>query len=291
MFELTFEARHLVESISSDNPSQLRILSHVVRRMHDRTACPTLTTELVGHVLSSTTLPTPPEQLENLLLWLGDHMGDFGELVSLQPETHTAVIGAGSRDTYRAVTKELLDRGLFETKGHKGSETFGSLTFEGWLAYEQLRRGRSESRKAFMAMPFGNHLLDEIFRKCFRPAVAATGFDLRRLDENPPAGLIDDRLRIEIRTSRFLIADLTGGNQGVYWEAGYAEGLGKPVIYTCEKCHFDEGSTHFNTSHHHTILWEEGDLEKASTSLKTTIRVTLPGEAVMEDYEENEGSS
>ena len=70
------------------------------------------------------------------------------------------------------------------------------------------------------------------------PAVASAGFDLVRLDEDPQAGSIDERLRVEIRKSRFLVADLTHGNPGAYWEAGFAEGLGKPVIYTCEKDDF-----------------------------------------------------
>ena len=38
-----------------------------------------------------------------------------------------------------------------------------------------------------------------------------------------------------IRDAKFVIADLTHDNNGAYWEAGYAEGLGKPVIYICEK--------------------------------------------------------
>jgi hypothetical protein len=79
---------------------------------------------------------------------------------------------------------------------------------------------------AFIAMPFGDSFLDKVFSECFRPAVAVTGFDLRRLDTHPKAGSIDDRLRVEIRGARFLIAELTGANPGAYWEAGFAEGLG-----------------------------------------------------------------
>jgi nucleoside 2-deoxyribosyltransferase len=69
---------------------------------------------------------------------------------------------------------------------------------------------------------------------------APRGFKLTRLDDDPKAGIIDDRLRVEIRTSRFLIADLTHENRGAYWEAGFAEGDGKPVIYTCRKGHISE---------------------------------------------------
>ena len=54
--------------------------------------------------------------------------------------------------------------------------------------------------------------------------------------------MIDDRLRVEIQSARFLIADLTHENRGAFWEAGYAEGLGKPVIYTCEESVFNTSS-------------------------------------------------
>jgi hypothetical protein len=71
-----------------------------------------------------------------------------------------------------------------------------------------------------MAMKFGDPTLDRMFTECFKRAVAKTGFELRILSENARAGLIDDRLRVEIRQARFLVADLTHSNPGAYWEAG-----------------------------------------------------------------------
>ena len=59
------------------------------------------------------------------------------------------------------------------------------LTFEGWERYHDLQRATTDSRIAFMAMPFGNDVLDRMYRDCFKPAVDATGFDLRRIDEAP----------------------------------------------------------------------------------------------------------
>ena len=46
-------------------------------------------------------------------------------------------------------------------------------------------------------------------------------------------------------------------NSGAYWEAGFAEGLGRPVIYTCEKRYFDEHKTHIDANHSLTIVWSE----------------------------------
>ena len=83
-------------------------------------------------------------------------------------------------------------------------------------------------------------------------------------------------MRIQIRDSKFVIADLTHGNQGAYWEAGFAEGLGKPVIYICEKSKFEEpGWVHFDTNHNTTITWSEGDEEKFCKRLIASLRRTL----------------
>jgi nucleoside 2-deoxyribosyltransferase len=136
-----------------------------------------------------------------------------------------------------------------------------------------------------MAMKYGDAQLDAVFSTCFKPAVEQTGFTLMRLDEEPRAGLIDDHLRLDIRRSRFLVADLSHANLGAYWEAGYAEGLGRPVIYTCRKDVFDDpkAKPHFDTNHHLTVVWDPSDLTAAAMGLKTTIRVTLPSEAKLDD--------
>ncbi len=118
---------------------------------------------------------------------------------------------------------------------------------------------------------------------CFKPAVAETGFQLVLLRDKPRAGPIDNHLRAEIRSSRFLLADLTTDNAGAYWEGGFAEGLGKPVIYLCEKSAFDNRGTHFDTNHCQTVIWDPNDKERGASDLKATIRATLPGEAIPAD--------
>ena len=73
---------------------------------------------------------------------------------------------------------------------------------------------------------------------------------------------------------------LSDENQGAYWEAGYAEGLDKPVIYTCSKEKFK--GIHFDTSHLLCIKWDPDDPSAAGEMLKATIRNTLPNEAIMQ---------
>jgi len=153
---------------------------------------------------------------------------------------------------------------------------------KGWQRYEALKRAESESRTAFMAMKFDDEM-DRVVANCFKPAVAKTGFELRLLTDRQPAGSIDDQLRVALRTSRFVIADLTHANNGAYWEAGFAEGLGRPVIYTCRRKEWEEAKTHFDTNHLNTIIWDPGNLDDATNHLTATIRATLPAEAKMTD--------
>jgi hypothetical protein len=185
-------------------------------------------------------LPTPIEQAENLVLWLGDQLGAPGEREVLSPLRHRSIVGSLHDAAFWFIVDALLRQRVLEGRINHDDTARVTLSFEGWKRYEELHAGRSESKKAFMAMPYGDDLVDRVFRECFKPAVARAGFELVRLDERPKAGLIDDRLRVEILTSRFLISDLTHGNHGAYWEAGFAEGKGKPVIYTCRRSYFDE---------------------------------------------------
>ncbi|RLB07287.1 MAG: hypothetical protein DRG59_06600 [Deltaproteobacteria bacterium] len=166
--------------------------------------------------------------------------------------------------------------------GHIGVADI-TLSFKGWDHYENLRLGKTSYRKAFMATKFGDEVLDNVVEKVFKPCVKQAGFELFRLDDEPRAGLIDDQLRVAIQNSDFLIADLTHDNLGSYWEAGYAEGLRKPVIYTCEKEKFEKEKTHFDTNHHLTIIWDKNNPDTAGERLKATIRATLPHLAVQEN--------
>jgi nucleoside 2-deoxyribosyltransferase len=92
------------------------------------------------------------------------------------------------------------------------------------------------------------------------------------------------RMRLEIRRARFVVADLTHSNRGAYWEAGFADGLGKPVVYTCEKTVFEKTEKpHFDVSQEYHVVWEADKLDVAAQELTLIIRNSLPDEAILED--------
>jgi hypothetical protein len=234
-------------------------------------------------------LPRPREQADLLLRWIAEHVPGPGETVPVNARTHGAIVGTRSYQGFKLVLDHLFAIGLVTgTKANTIGESsaHATLSFNGWEHYENLRRGGGVYRKAFMAMKFGDPVLDSVLERVFKPSVRQVGFDLVKLNDEPRAGLIDDRLRVEIQASDFVVADLTHANLGAYWEAGYAEGLGKPVIYTCERNTFERTKTHFDTNHHLTITWEESSPELAGEQLKATIRATLPHLARQHDVED-----
>jgi hypothetical protein len=276
--------------LDSDGAGPKRgVLSHWIRHVCERGQKPEIDQKLLRAILDEQSLPSVSEQADGLLLWLGDELLRLGKpnaVVSLQDYRRlTALLGAApgpGSGGLMYLAQGLRQRGhIFPSQISQYADRVG-LTFDGWKKYEELKRARIESRSAFMATPFGNELIDRLF-ECFKEAVAQTGFELRRVMDKAPAGLIDNRLRVEIRKSRFMVCELTNANAGAYWEGGFAEGLGRSVIYSCEKSYFKTKGTHFDTNHCQTVLWEESDFQAAAEQLKATIRATLPDEAKLTD--------
>lgn len=257
-------------------------LSYAIRRMQSASDVPLLKIAFRDQILDNTVLPSPTDLVSNLLVIFGDELRDTpGARARFTGDEYAALIariGATHESDVSYAANQLSELGLADNDSASGM-IGGRITYNGWRYYDELKREASESHLAFMAMPFGSEKLDRVYTEYFRPAVMETGFQLLRIDEQPTAGSIDNRLRVEIRRSRFLIAELSEDNSGAYWEAGFAEGLGRPVIYTCEKGH----STHFDTRQSHTIFWTEDNLDDAAERLKDTIRATLPDEAILAD--------
>ncbi len=130
------------------------------------------------------------------------------------------------------------------------------------------------SSQAFVAMWFDKSTT-QAYEKGIRPAIEDAGYKPMRIDQKEHVNKIEDEIIAEIRRSRFLVADFTegcGGTRGsVYYEAGFARGLGLPVVFTCRKDSLSK--LHFDTSHYNHVVWSNPeDLRK---KLRARIRAEL----------------
>jgi hypothetical protein len=269
------------------------VTSHVIRlRQRPSTEPPpNIYQEDLEAVWAAERLPTPHEQANNFVMLVGDTQTSGEAWAVLDVDLIGSTVGTALSDTpgdtsaVRWLMEHLKEEKLLEhDTNHMGAgKPAFRLTFEGWERHGTLKQSVTESRTAFMAMKFGETNLNRVMAECFKPAAQRAGFELRLLTDRQGAGLIDNQLSVAIRACRFLVADLTHGNQGAYWEAGFAHGLGKRVIYTCEASQFDGTKRHFDTNHHVTIKWKLDDLAAAGAELTALIRNTLPADAKMTD--------
>ncbi len=113
------------------------------------------------------------------------------------------------------------------------------------IEYMEKHNSSNLSKQAFVAMWFNR---DENIKECkydmqktyenaIEPAISTSKdkYTAMRIDCKEHCNDINDEMIAEIRKSKFVVADLTGYRGGVYFEAGFAYGLGLPVIYTCNQ--------------------------------------------------------
>lgn len=266
------------------NDTHRALLSHKVNRSQIQNDWPEWNIEKFSRVIAEEVLPSVSDQISGTFEWLCLQSKAFGDRIDTSNQAIEAYAGVPNPQATYQCLDTLANKGLIDYSAVLGGHHSGraTLTAEGWGAFEQLIKGNLSYDKAFMAMKFNDEEINDVVENCFKPAVVQTGYKLFKLNDRPEAGLIDIRLRQEIKTSKFIIADLTHDNLGAYWEAGFAEGIGKKVIYTCKAERFEAAKTHFDVNHHLTIVWDTNNLNGAAEELKAAIRYTFP-EAKQED--------
>jgi hypothetical protein len=122
----------------------------------------------------------------------------------------------------------------------------------------------------FCAMWFSEEVAP-LWTSVIEPATRLAGYEPLRIDGKQHNGKIDDEITASIRGSRFVVADFTGNRGGVYYEAGFAHGLGLPVIFMCR----EGDDLHFDIRQYNCIFWKPDGLEEAQARLKNRILATL----------------
>ncbi len=230
-------------------------------------------------------IQTPIDQARYFIRIIGEHQSEFGSPLTISAKI-PAKIGSFDWSSFTRLLSEMEAQGDIrrlsgeETRQVNGRIVFFpafELTLKGWQQFDAEKRGQISGEHAFIAMKFNDPKLDSFVSTILKPlTLSSFGYDLLDMRDRPKAGVIDNLMRVRIRDSAFVVVDLTHDNPGAYWEAGYAEGLGKPVIYICERGKFETAKTHFDTNHCTTVPWEEvGTNDEFCKTFVATVRGSL----------------
>lgn len=211
-----------------------------------------------------------PCKVQKLLSAIARRSQQPGEWVGFADSFDWTLAYAASHEELLYLTGYSKDRGWIEKQRseHDGLLEL-RLTPAGWE--EAQRRPRIESAQGFVAMWFDPSMADA-FTNGMKAAIEDDcHYRCRRIDAKEYNGDVVDEIMAEIREARFVVCDLTEHRNGVYFEAGFAMGLGVPTIWTCREDY--AGKTHFDAEHFNQIRWASPD--ELRKKLATRIRATI----------------
>jgi len=201
----------------------------------------------------------------------------------------------------------FLETQDFISIGNWTSGTTAIIRPKGYERLQQIQQLRQDSTTCFVAMWFTPEM-QKVFDQAVKRAIefiedgkAEPRFKAIKLDNVEHINNINDEIIATIRRSRFMVCDLTGYRGGVYFEAGFAYGLGLPVIYTCRKdwCSEDKlkdndgkvietlkdtsgreiqvrkEGVHFDLAHMNRIEWEEDKMDEFRVALENRIKAVI----------------
>jgi len=133
------------------------------------------------------------------------------------------------------------------------------ITANGWEHLEKLKKINADSQQGFVAMWFDKAMM-EVYDKAISKGILDAGYKPHLVSDREHNDQIDDEIIAQIRRSRFILADFTGHRGGVYYEAGFAKGLGIEVVWTCREDDIDK--LHFDIRQYNCILWQPDKLDE-----------------------------
>lgn len=206
---------------------------------------------------------SPVEKQALLLRGIMKNTQHPGSKVSVFSEIDFPLAWAENKDELNYYIKALQERGLIgiNTEG-LSDNVIDEFPFEVWITpagWEYLEKHDLQPLlpdQVFIAMSFSKEM-DNAWKLGIAQAISDAGYRPYRVDEKPHNEWIDAKIITEIKNSRFIVADTTEQKPGVYYEAGFAQGLNKQVLWCVRED--DLKNVHFDTRQIAHVVWKDID--------------------------------
>ncbi len=285
---------NLLSRLEKEDSGNEHIFSGVIRELNNyNRAIDTITLDNYKALLSMTNIPhNINDKLNKIILYVFDRSEYLFQEIELNNRIKS--IGyAKNRTEFKNMVDLLCERGDLKLMGGARQNEY-ALILDGIIRAEKLQTQNIQSNQCFVAMWFDDEMRD-IFNATILKAIEEAGFEPLIIPMKEYNDDVCDNIIAQIRRSRFIVADFTGQRGGVYFEAGFAYGLGIPVIYSCREDWFNKTveideevkvngkkmkakvkqtrEAHFDINHFNFIIWKNQDdlYDKLLNRIKATI--------------------
>jgi hypothetical protein len=201
--------------------------------------------------------PTVGDRANRLLLTMAQSQPVPGKVVAVEftDKRLFTMAWAEDEDELRYFVLDYLrDGGFLDEVEMAGGSFSATITPAGWRLVEELQAGNEQSQTGFIAMWF--HPLLQPVQDALILAVQQARYEPVIMTRHAHNNRTDDEILALIRRSRFVIADCTGQRPNVYFEAGFAQGLHIPVIWTCREKEVERKRPHFDVRQYNFTTWD-----------------------------------
>jgi hypothetical protein len=258
-----------------------------------------LTLEYLEHLLNSYKKKDALEIMDNALLLFDKRAKHVGEDFKVDYSNDYPLYNCFNPGELSKIIEFLNESNYIKGSGVSFNVNGGVyITPKGYERLRELKKINKDSRQCFVAMWFGNDM-DVVYQEAIKQAIeyiengkTESKFKALRINDKEHTNDINDEIISEIRRSRFMVCDLTGYRGGVYWEAGFAYGLGLEVIYTCREdwiktivnkykdqdgneIEINREGIHFDLEHRNRIQWKMEELDEFKKKLTNRIKAVI----------------
>ncbi len=229
-----------------------------------------------------------------------------GDIIITKPEVDYPYYHCSNAQELSSVLIFLHEAGYLASRGEFDEHDL-HITAKGYQRLREIAKPGKDSKQCFVAMWFAEEMND-VYENAIKKAIeyieegeSSARFEAIKIDDVEHTNDINDEIIAQIRRSRFMVCDLTGYRGGVYFEAGFAYGLGLEVIYTCredwckEQVLKDENDkevlflldnnknevfikkegVHFDIAHRNRIEWSPDNLDEFRIKLENRIKSVI----------------
>ncbi len=270
-YNISLEATLAIKHIN-----QRYVLSALTREQSKKGSYITILTTNIKTLLESVSVPKDPlEQIDRILLYIIQNDNTAKASANLLREYYPIAFAKDESEF-----EFLCDMARKLEYIYVGGDEKDRIDIKGWRRLAELKKTRPDTNKVFIAMWFGDKT--DKLREALKAGVEAAGYEPIIVDERAFTGNIMNYVLARIRESKFVVADFTvdrekqpplteedepdskteGGTRGgVYYEAGFAKGLGLGVIHICKGDNISKNRLHFDIKQDNTIFWKNKDVE------------------------------
>ncbi len=213
------------------------LLSGLARELNEGGKELELTTKNAEALARSYPVPEPDkleEKANKFLQNLRAKTKYFGEDVPFKdPEFAYPLAYARNSFEFKALLKLLKEKKLIEftlTNVPEGRQYLNAtLLVDGWDLASGLAKSNKDSNQGFVAVWFDDSMNESIL--AIEEGIREAGYNPVCIRDIYFPERIMDKALAEIRKSRFVVVDLTGNRSSIFFEAGFAHGLGIEAIY------------------------------------------------------------